>query len=302
MPSLSLYFLALLTWPAEPVNPGNYTRTLTFAEQQRAYHVHVPPSYDGKKPVPVVLALHGATMNGRLMEWYCGLDQKADEAGFVVVYPNGTGPAPILLAWNAGPLFAALSKNKVDDVAFLGKVLDDVAEVVNVDSKRVFATGISNGGMMCYRLAAELSDRIAAVAPVAGTMAIEGCAPKRPVPVLHIHGTADNLVPYEGPSKKYPAFVKFQSVEESVAAWVKINGCKDKAETAELPTRLDKYKVVRKCYNSGKDGAEVILFTVEQGGHSWPGQPSPGAWLGPATRNVIANDVIWEFFCKHPMK
>src|SRR5207248_1712283 len=116
------------------------------------------------------LALHGAGMNGRMMRWFTGLDRKADREGFIVVYPDGTGSGSFL-TWNAGALFR-LAGNRADDIAFLRELLDDLGKVVNVDPKRVFATGMSNGGMMCYRLAAEMSDRIAAIAPVAGTMAM----------------------------------------------------------------------------------------------------------------------------------
>ena len=178
------------------LGPGDHTRTLMMGEQKRTYLVHVPKGYDPKKPTPVVLALHGAAMNGPMMVWFSGLNKKSDEAGFIVVYPSGTGTGPFL-TWNAGGFKGKMAEGKADDVAFIGKLLDDLGTVVKVDEKRVYACGMSNGGMMCYRLAAELSDRIAAIAPVAGTIAIEESKPKRPVPVIHFHGTKDTLVPFE---------------------------------------------------------------------------------------------------------
>ena len=118
--------------------------------------------YDPKKPAPVVLALHGAAMNGPMMVWFSGLDKTSDKEGFIVVYPSGTGTGPFL-TWNAGGFKGKMAEGKADDVAFIGKLLDDLDTVVKMDEKRVYACGMSNGGMMCYRLAAELSDRIAAV-------------------------------------------------------------------------------------------------------------------------------------------
>lgn len=299
---LALPLLALTTGQTDALGPGDHTRYLNVDQVKRNYLVHVPRLYDGKTPTPVVLALHGATMTAKVMESLTGLNKKADEETFIVVYPNGTGPTPFLYTWNAGGFSGFLAKGKNDDIAFLGKVLDDVESVLKVDRARVYACGLSNGAMMCYRLAAEMSDRIAAIAPVAGTIACEKCTPRRPVPVLHIHGTADALVPYTGSKKDYEAYFKFASVEDSVRTWVKLNGCANEPEVVEvLPTR-DKYKVICKKYNSGKDGAEVVLYVVEGGGHTWPGRPVAGGFLGPVTYNIRANDAIWEFFQRHPMK
>ena len=124
---------------------------------------------------------------------FCGLNEKADQEGFIAVYPNGTGRLEPMLTWNGGNCCGYAQWNNVDDVGFTRALLDDLAKVVNVDAKRVFATGISNGGIMCYRLASELSDRIAAIAPVSGTMGTLTCNPKRPVSVIHFHGTEDRF-------------------------------------------------------------------------------------------------------------
>ena len=172
----------------DPLGPGDHTCTLMMGDQKRTYLVHVPKDYDSKKPAPVVLALHGAAMDGSMMVWFSGLNEKSDESGFIVVYPSGTGVGPFR-TWNAGGFTGKMAEGKADDVAFIGKLLDDLGTVVKVDEKRVYACGMSNGGMMCYRFAAELSDRIAAIAPVAGTIAVEESKPKRPVPVIHFHGS-----------------------------------------------------------------------------------------------------------------
>jgi polyhydroxybutyrate depolymerase len=294
-------FLTLVVQQPEALRPGDLLRTLEIDNHKRTYWVHVPAKYDPKKETPVVLALHGATMSAKIMEGFSGLSKKADEAGFIVVYPNGTGPNPLLYTWNSGGFAPVIAQSKPDDVAFLAKVLDDLEAVLNVDKKRVYATGMSNGAMMCYRLASELSDRIAAIAPVSGTIAIEKYEPKTPVPVLHIHGTVDNLVPFEGSSPTVDLILHFRSVEDSVAACVKCNGCRPDPISSELPCLRDKYQVTRKIYEPGLRGAEVILYVVDGGGHTWPGRPFGGGILGSVTLNFNANDVIWDFFRRHAL-
>ena len=229
------------------------------------------------------------------------MNKKADEAGFIAVYPNGTGLAGLMLTWNAGGF--PRGNNKPDDVAFIGKVLDDLATAANVDPKRVYVTGMSNGGMMCYRVAAELSDRIAAIAPVSGTIALDDYKPKRPVPVIHFHGTADKLVPFGGTGNRAPQSMGFKSVDDTIKMCVKANGCPDEPQTVKLPDKAgDGTSVTKKTYGPGKDGADVVLVAIEGGGHAWPGQQPPVDFIGKSTKNISANDLIWEFFEKHPMK
>ena len=281
------------------LQPGDHIRTLKVDGRDRSYLVHIPKKYDGKTPTAVVLALHGAAMNGPMMSVFCGLSKKAEEAGFIAVYPGGTGMG-VFLTWNAG---GRTGEDRADDVAYIRAALDDLGSVVKVDPKRVYATGMSNGGMMCYLLAAELSDRIAAVAPVAGTMVIEKVDPKRPVPLIHFHGTADTFVTFNGPGKGTPRFIHFKSVEDSIKTWVKIDGCKEKPEIVELPDKAnDGTTIERKTYGHGKDGAEVVLVVIKGGGHTWPGEKPLVDFIGKSTQNISANDMIWEFFQKHPMK
>jgi len=286
---------------ADPFGPGDHTRALTMGEQRRTYLAHVPKGHDPSKPAPVVLALHGAAMNGPMMVWFTGLNKKSDEAGFIVVYPSGAGTGPFL-TWNAGGFKGKWAEGKADDVAFIGKLLDDLGTVVKVDEKRVYACGMSNGAMMCYRLAAELSGRIAAIAPVAGTIAIDECKPKRPVPVIHFHGTRDAFVPFEMAKSKTPSFMRLKGVEDSIQTWVKLNGCEEKARTDVLSRDGDEMKVTRNTYGGGKDGAEVVLVVIEGGGHAWPGQQPPVGFLGKSATNISANDLMWEFFERHKLK
>lgn len=285
----------------DPLGPGDHTRTLMVGEQKRTYLVHVPKGYDPKEPTPVVLALHGAAMNGPMMVWFTGLNTTADKSGFIVVYPSGTGTGPFL-TWNAGGFKGKMAEGKADDVAFVGRLLDDLSTVIKVDEKRVYACGMSNGGMMCYRLAAELSDRIAAVAPVAGTIAIDESKPKRPVPILHFHGTKDTFVPFENGKGKVPSFMKLKGVEDSIQTWVKLNGCDEKPKADTLSKDGDEMKVTRTTYGGGKDGSEVVLIVIEDGGHTWPGMKPPASFMGKSALKVSANDLIWKFFQKHKLK
>jgi polyhydroxybutyrate depolymerase len=293
-----LFALALAALSSTNLTVGDYQRSLISEGIPRAYWVHVPPGYDATKPTPVVLILHSALMNGPAMAKFCGMNEKSDQAGFIAVYPNGTGTTPFFKYWNAGGVKVC----DCDDVGFIAQVLDDLGSVVHVDRKRVYAAGMSNGGMMCYRLAAELSDRIAAVASVAGSLALDECRPVRPVPVLHIHGTKDGLVLYDGPDERTPANLKFHSVADTVRIWAELNGCPAEPAVDLMPPVKDRVPIRRAVYGPGKDGAEVILYSVEGGGHTWPGRDPELFFLGKTTKNVSANDLIWEFFQKHPMK
>jgi polyhydroxybutyrate depolymerase len=293
--------LALSLVAADPLGPGDHVRTVDVDGRARSYHIHIPPQYDPQQATPVVLAYHGAMTNGPIMTVFCGLNKKSDEAGFIVVYPDGTGSGKVMLVWNAGGIWNGTSDEKIDDVGFTVKLLDDLATVVTVDPKRVYASGLSNGGMMCYRLAAELSDRIAAIAPVAGTMAIDAPNPQRAVPVIHFHGTDDRLVRYEGPRAR--RLMSIKSVAETMRTWAKIDECPEEPTVADLPDKTeDGTTVVQNTWGPGKDGAEVVLYTIKGGGHTWPGQPRIVEFLGRSTSDISANDLIWEFFEKHPMK
>ena len=280
---------------------GDHTRKLTVGTRERTYLVHVPQNYDPQKPTPVVLALHGTAMTGGMMVWFSGLNKTSDKAGFIVVYPSSLGIGG-LSYWNAGGLRGMLAEGQPDDVAFISKLLDDLGTVANVDPKRVYATGMSNGGMMCYRLAAELSDRIAAIAPVAGTVCLDENKPQRPVPVMHFHGTKDKIVPFEVKAGKSQPFMKFLGVEDSIQTWVKLNGCKESAISELLTKDADEMPVTRKTYGGGKNDSEVVLVSITDGGHTWPGQPSPVFFTGKSTLTISANELMWEFFKKHPLK
>jgi polyhydroxybutyrate depolymerase len=270
---------------------------------ERSYLVHLPPTYDASRPSSVVLAFHGGGTNAETMVSFSGLNEKADEAGFIAVYPNGSGRVARALTFNGGNCCGYAMRHNVDDVGFVRALLDDLAGLANLDAARVFATGMSNGAMICYRLAAELSERIAAIAPVAGPMGAPTCDPKRPVSVMHFHGTADEFAPFEGGvGRRSLSRTDFYSVDHTMHAWVKANGCPTTPRVSrESPVTADGLTIERRIWSPGEDGSEVVLFVIGGGGHTWPGRDSTFEMLGKSTRQISANDLMWEFFQRHPM-
>ncbi|MDA0832575.1 MAG: alpha/beta hydrolase-fold protein [Planctomycetota bacterium] len=286
---------------ADPLTPGNHMQALDIGGRERSYLVHVPKGYDPETATPVVLTFHGAGMNAWMMAAFSGMSETSDKNGFVVVYPNGTGKGPFQV-WNAGGFAPEIRQHMPDDVAYVEALLDDLETVINVDKQRVFACGMSNGAMMSYRLAAEMSKRIAAIAPVAGTIAISESKPERPVAVLHFHGTVDNFVSYER-NDESSAVWRMRGVKPSIETWVKLNECDETPAVDVLSNEAaDQLKVVRTTYSGGKEGTEVVLVTIEGGGHTWPGRRPGLKILGKSALNIPANDMIWAFFEKHPMK
>lgn len=268
----------------------------------------MPAKYDATKPTPVIIAYHGGGANPESMVRLSGLNEKSEQAGFMVVYPFGTGRLEDhLLTFNGGECCGYAMQNKIDDVAFTRALLDDLAAVTNLDASRVFATGLSNGGIMSHYVASELSDRIAAIAPVGGPLMMEAPSAKRPVSVIHFHGTNDDFAPFKGGFGKgalgRAGITEFRSVEHTIQSWIKANGCKPEPEVVALPDKADDgMKCTRKTWSGGKDGSEVVLIEIENGGHTWPGKEPIVALLGKSTKDISANDLMWEFFQKHPMK
>lgn len=219
-----------------------------------------------------------------------GLSERAGRHGFIVAYPEGYKNT-----WNAGDCCGPARDEGIDDVAFTEAILEDLGSAVWLDQSRVFATGFSNGGKMAYRLACELSDRIAAIGVVATSIGVTDCRPRRPVPVLHIHGMGDRFAPFSGGRGLTWSSVDHVSVPSTIALWVQWNRC-----TGEIKIRCEGERVTRFSYPSHHEGAQMVLYLIQGMGHQWPGGKAlePGL-LGPGSDDLSATDKVIEFFLAH---
>ncbi|MFT3923967.1 MAG: PHB depolymerase family esterase [Myxococcales bacterium] len=265
----------------------------------RSFRVHVPPGYRADRPAALVVMLHGGGGSGRQFELNSArMDAVADRESFLSVYPDGTGA---IKTWNGGGCCGSAVSEDVDDVGFVAALLDHLEQTLCIDRQRIFAAGMSNGGIMSHRLACELSDRIAAIAPVSGTNMTASCVPKRPLAVLQIHGTADGHVPYDGGEGCGPAGVAFPSVPATMEAWRLRNGCSS-AKTVTFQQGDGSCETYGGCVF----GADVTLCSITGGGHSWPGGDPPAGLVecpanGPQSTTFSASEVIWSFFRQHPL-
>ncbi len=276
------------------MEPGDHQGELTVDNLRRTYRLHIPRSYDSRQPTPLVLAFHGRLGTGKQMEKLTNLSGLADKRGFLVAYPNGVGRS-----WNAGHGTGKAEAQGVNDVKFTGRLIDSLGQTLNLDGRRVYATGFSNGAVFVHRLACELPEKIAAIAAVAGTMAppiARTCQPHRPVAVLQIHGTADPIVLWEGGRTKGGGFV--ESVAATIAGWVARDGCAAQPEVSDIGGGVS-----CESYRPGLKAARVMLYRVEGGGHTWPGgyQYLPKKVVGDTNRSWDASEAIWDFFLSHPL-
>jgi polyhydroxybutyrate depolymerase len=282
--------------------PGLYHYALGHDGLERAYLVYVPRSLDRRRATPVLYAFHGG---GGHMGWQAnddvyGLLSKAEEAGFIAVFPNGVGALPggRMATWNAGRCCGDARDRGVDDVGFVRRIHADLVRRLPVDPARVYATGMSNGGMMAYRLACEAADLFRAIAAVAGTDNTRRCAPVRPVAVLHIHALDDTHVLFEGGAgpdafRDRSKITDFTSVQETVDRWVARDRCVGRPQRV-----LAREGAWCDLHAGCAGGSRVQMCVTETGGHSWPGG---GAVRGKAPSNALSgNDAMWAFFQSLP--
>jgi polyhydroxybutyrate depolymerase len=280
-------------------NEASDRQTLTVAGIERAYVVRAPAAQlPNTEPLPLVFVLHGGGGNAANAEHMTGFTAKARKEGFIVVYPEGTGRLQDkLLTWNVRHCCAYAMKNDVDDVGFINALIDELTRRYPVDARRIYVTGMSNGGMMTHRLGIELSNRIAAIAPVVATIFGDEGKPARPLAALMINGMRDENVPYlggkpGGRGRNGWDGTPTQPATEQAQLWAKTNGCK------LIPNKEENGKWI-KLWNNCPEGAEVEIYLLKDHGHAWPGGHA-GSRRGDApTTAMNATDVIWEFFKAH---
>jgi polyhydroxybutyrate depolymerase len=263
--------------------PGDYLDSVMASNLERWFVVHIPPQYEPGEPMPLVLNLHGRSSNAIQQRDASRMNQKADEEGFIVVYPQALGQPT---TW-FGVLFGEEGQ---PDMAFFAELIRYLERQISVDPARIYATGISNGATMVNRLGCEMSVVFAAVAPVAGAHSgLHLCEIVQPVSMLAVHGTEDQIIPFEGVAPDVP------SVQTWVEAWAERNGCLG-GPRSEQPYE----DVLLESWDDCDDGTAVGLYAVEGGGHTWLGlEYGPSGGFIP---EVGATDVIWEFFKAHPKR
>ena len=301
---------------------GSYVFALTFDGRQRDYRLHVPPAATEGRPLPLVLNLHGATQNGLLEEITSGMDPNADMNGYLVAYPDGTRISKVLTpdpvaknaqyGWNAGQCCGLPVTKHVDDVGFLLKVIADIAARTPVDLRRVYMTGISNGGMMAYAMAAEASGHITAISSVSGQVEIPVIHPTRAVPTMEFHSVNDPIAKFDGVPNANPLLRL--SVMQGIAQWVRADGCNSKPHrgvsivgaagsisAGETATPI--------TYAHCRSGTQVELWRFTGSGHVWPGSTlntgPKKTWIlagvGRGTVLVDANETMWQFFRRYSL-
>jgi polyhydroxybutyrate depolymerase len=281
------------------VSPGDYVRFMVFDMRLRSYRIHIPSSYDGSKPMPLVFVLHGFPSNAKQIELVTGMDAKADEEGFIVVYPNGEVLSLknefwcLILLGYWGLYFNCWDFDNVDDVGYIRTLIENLQTTLDINSSRIYITGWSGGGFMTYRLGAELSNIVAAIAPVCGSIGGKWTSsspfymiptPEQSVPVIIFHGMNDSNVPYNGGGWCF-------SVNQSVSFWVQCDNCNP---TPQINIS-NSGNIIRKTYANRTNGTEVVLYTVVDGVHAWFGSP-----YFPC--EISATDLIWNFFAAHPKR
>ena len=266
--------------------------SLVSSGRKREYLLYVPVSYDSTKPTPLVISMHGAALWGAAQKETSQWNKVAEAQGFIVVYPSGAaGDGPRVWSMDGWR-----HPSQMPDVRFISELIDTLEASYNIDPTRIYANGLSNGGGMSFVLSCAMSNRIAAVGMVAAAQLLpwSWCRDSQPVPVIAFHGTADRFTPYNG-GKVWIAPKPFPSVPTWTANWARRNRCS--------PNPIDSAvarDVTRRTYTNCADGAAVVLYTIDGGGHTWPGgKPMPEWFVGSTSRSIDATSLMWAFFRGH---
>ncbi|MDI1229274.1 MAG: alpha/beta hydrolase-fold protein [bacterium] len=282
--------------------PGDYYYSVEHGGLQRMYFVHVPKAYHPQRPAPLLFAFHGGGGDMKYMaeDKYYGLVTKSEQEGFVIVFPNGYSnfPSGKIATWNAGTCCGNARDKNIDDVGFVRGMVAHITGKMNIAADKIYATGMSNGGMMSERLACEMSNVFKAIASVAGPDGTLSCTPSQPISILQIHAFDDDHVLFNGGAgqnafQDISMVTNFTSIPETVSRWVKRNHC------ATAPVRVLKVEgAYCDLYSDCGSRAKVKLCVTETGGHSWPGGAKPGGIKrkGPTSKAINADDEMWAFF------
>lgn len=270
------------------VNVGLSNEKLTFGGLQRRYLLYVPATYDPSQATPLVFSLHGFVSNPEQQQQFSAWETVADKEPLIIVYPQGTG---FPTRWNAGDS-SYIGESTVDDVGFLRQIVATVSASLCIDPSRIYTSGLSNGGGMSNRLACQASDMIAAMGGVAGAYSPIDCAVTRPVSIIAFHGTSDPIVNYHGDTSQ-----NLPDIQTWAAAWAKRDQCAAQPEPIAATGDASGIR-----YTGCAGNAEVVLYTIEGGGHTWPGSSFKLDFLGKTSSDINATAVMWEFFKQHPMQ
>ncbi|GAB4209787.1 MAG: hypothetical protein Fur0023_22120 [Bacteroidia bacterium] len=280
----------------------NIYDTIVHNSLNRTYLLHIPASYNPANPTPLVIGLHG----GGALSWY-SLEQtsqlisKSNSSGFLLIYPEGMKYSG-LRTWNGGGCCGDAVLNNIDDVGFISNLIDTIKSQYNIDTTRIYATGISNGAIMAYRLACELSHRIAAIAPVAGTLedTLYTCNPSRAVPIIQFHSVLDSNIYIQGGVGIGVSGYNFNSVNYGLQMFSAYNSCTQEPDSSYYTVSNTFY--YKKRWHNCSCNSENILYVTGDGGHSWPGgQQGIYAGADPPSSIIDANDSIWNFFQQHTL-
>ncbi len=285
-----------------PPTAGEFEISTISEGYQRSALVHIPKNYNAQSPPPLVIAMHGAGGGADSILHHDNWAKLSNEKGFIVVAPNGLPARPRLpgnfLAnpplWNSGQLREGSPRSKIDDVAYVRTLLDELTTKVPYDKNRVFATGHSNGGGMTFRLGAEMADRLTAIGTVAGMVAIDNPQPAKPLPTLFIFGTEDPLLPMEGGESSLPWGTRTTPpVAGLMQTWAHAIQCEIEPKTVADDDAIKKVR-----YPSKKNGPELTILYLKGHGHQWPGAARnlPERWIGPITSKLDATAELWKFF------
>jgi polyhydroxybutyrate depolymerase len=304
-PLVSYAVVAGLAFAAACTRPSriDINKTLVSRGISRSYQIFLPPSSPPALSVPLVIVLHGGGGKGSQMNGLTHMNAIAAREEFLVAYPDG-----MQNGWADGRGATPSDQNGIDDVRFLSDMIDQLESEYPVDPRRIYITGISNGGFMTQRVGCELAGRIAAIAPVAAGLPANlsaSCAPVRPIPVALFQGTDDPLVPYAGGTVAGRNGGETLGAQITFSFWATTEACQDPRQETDLPDTApdDGTRVHRTAYRKCAGGSEILLYSIEGGGHAWPGGLPylPDLVIGRTSQDMDASEEIWKFFVQHPL-